>query len=102
MPRKTDGSRYIMRLPEPMSRNICHGVPARSKDQLRALRLLSRTEMSHLHREIASFLHLRRVSLYITSLCRKREKERERNGPRKRKRERATSSILARKDPGRA
>lgn len=76
MPRETDGQRYIMRLPEPMSRNICHDVPC-SKDQLRTLRLLARAEMSHLHREIASFPYCRLVSLYRVAPAQEREKEKE-------------------------
>lgn len=47
-----------------------------SKDQLRALRLLARAEMSHLHREIASFPYCRPVSLYRVPLAWKRERER--------------------------
>lgn len=81
-----------------MSRNICHGVPLALRIKCRALRLLARTEMSHLHQEIVSFPNRVAESLYITLF----QRESKRDRPRPKAGKHAASSILARKDPRRA
>lgn len=86
MPRKTDGLRYIMRLPEPMSRNICHSVPLAPKINYElsgcshGRRCLICTEKSHLSFTAAE-------SFYIASSRHEREKKRQREREPDRERE---------------
>lgn len=95
MPRKTDGLRYIMRLSEPMSRNICHGVPLAPRINCElsgcshGRRCLICTEKSHL-----SFTA---ESLYITSPCPEREREREKRTKKEKKRTRNVINLSAKR-----
>lgn len=84
MPHETDGQRYIMRLPAPMSRNICHGVPLAPKINyelsgcLRERRCLICTKKSRLSLTAAESLPISRCSgVKEGEVDRERERERE-------------------------
>jgi len=97
MPRKTDGLRYIMRLPEPMSRNICHGVPLalRINCELSGCshgrRCLICTEKSHL-----SFTAAESLYIYVT-LPWERKREREKRTKKEKKRTRNVINLSAKR-----